>query len=219
MADIRTKSSKRTARLMVDHAMAAVLLAVILTPFDWGMLHEWLGIAFFALFIVHHVLNYRWWKALPRGRWNLRRVLSTLVDLAMIVCIGGLFWSSLVLSRYAFVWLPSMSGSSLARVWHLACSYWLFVLAYVHAGAHLRLDRKKAWQPIALLAGLVLGAFEFVRLGVGDYLFLRAVSVAQDSTIPPVLTLARYVLLACGCMAVGCGVHALLTGKRKGEKR
>ena len=44
----------------------------------------------------------------------------------------------------------------------------------------------------------------------------------DDAGVDPytdVLTLARYALLACGCMAVGCGVHALLTAKREGKKR
>ncbi len=214
-----TRSENRFCRMLVDHAMATVLLAVIVTPFDWGVLHEWLGIAFFVLFVVHHVLNYRWWRALGRGHWSLRRVLSTLVDLAMTVYVVVLMWSSLVLSRYVFSWLPALPGSALARIWHLVCSYWLFVLAHVHAGAHMRLDSKRPMRLVALVAGLVLGAFEFARQGVGDYLFLRTQFVMTDSATPFVLTLARYALLACGCMAVGCGVHALLTAKREGKKR
>ena len=41
-----------------------------------GAAHEWLGIAVGVLFVLHNVLNYRWYKALFKGKYTaLRAVL------------------------------------------------------------------------------------------------------------------------------------------------
>lgn len=100
-----------TKRMLVDHTIAAVLLALMVTPFDWGLAHEWLGVAFFLLFTCHQRLNRAWWHALGRGRWSAQRVADTAVDLAMTICVLGLLASSLVLSRFVLIWAPAVSGA------------------------------------------------------------------------------------------------------------
>lgn len=38
------------------------------------MLHEIIGRAIFVLFIVHHILNRKWYGALFKGKYNMRRI-------------------------------------------------------------------------------------------------------------------------------------------------
>lgn len=198
------RGANHTCRMLVDHAMAAVLLALMVTPFEWGLAHEWLGMALFALFVAHQVLNRAWWKALGRGRWTIRRVVGTVVDLAMVACMAGLAVSSLVLSRYVLAWMPALPGAAWARLAHLACSYWLFVLAYAHAGAHLHLNSgDRRWQ-VALAVAFVLGVAESARLGMPAYMTLATPFVVVDSATPLAVIVLRYLLVACGCMALGC---------------
>lgn len=206
----RKRASDRTARMLVDHAMAAVLLALMVTPFEWGLAHEWLGMALFALFVAHQVLNRAWWRALGKGRWTVRRVVGAAVDVAMVACVAGLVASSLVLSRYALVWLPALPGAWWARLAHMACSYWLFVLAYAHAGAHLRLDKGWAGRKPVLVVAFVVGVAEFARLGMPAYMTLAVPFVTTSSATPLALTVLRHVLVACGCMSLGYALHAWL---------
>ncbi len=68
-------SAAGRARLLVDHAMGADLLALMVTPLEWGLAHEWLGVAMFVLFVAHQVLNRTWWGSHGRGRWAWRRAI------------------------------------------------------------------------------------------------------------------------------------------------
>ena len=47
------------------------------------VLHEWLGIAVFLLFLLHHGLNWRWYKNLLGGRYSAVRLGSLLVNVLL----------------------------------------------------------------------------------------------------------------------------------------
>ena len=52
-------------------------------------LHEWIGTAVLALFVLHLARNRRWFTSLRRGRWNGARVLgSVLCGLVCFVTLG-----------------------------------------------------------------------------------------------------------------------------------
>ena len=42
--------------------------------------HEWLGIAAGVLFVLHNVLNYKWYKSLFKGKYHATRLLRTALD-------------------------------------------------------------------------------------------------------------------------------------------
>ena len=51
---------RRTVKIAVDIAMAAVLVAVMTTAIVQEAPHEWLGVTLFVLLVVHIVLNRKW---------------------------------------------------------------------------------------------------------------------------------------------------------------
>lgn len=190
-----------TPRLVVDACLAAVLVALMATATVEEFAHEWLGMAAFALFAAHQVLNRRWWAGLLKGRCTARRALGTVVNLGLVLCMVGQVASSLVLSEYAFGWLPALDGAWWARIVHLLCSYWGFVLASIHAGLHLADPARALAQRVGALAWGVriafvgvacLGAWSFVRLDLAMYLTLSSQFVFADPTVPLALTAAEY---------------------------
>ena len=52
----------------VDVAMYVLFLLLMGQCVLRGAVHEWLGIAVGVLFILHNALNYKWYKALFKGR-------------------------------------------------------------------------------------------------------------------------------------------------------
>ena len=119
-------------------------------------------------------------------------VLALLLDLALVVGIVAIVASSLVLSEHVFSWLPAFPGASWARTLHLAGSYWLFVLAFVHCGIHFKEFAGKAmrhsvWKwvgRVAFAACLVVGAYWFVQMGLWSYMTLQVQFAFIDPTVP-----------------------------------
>ena len=181
--------------------MAAVLVAVMATALVQEVPHEWLGLALFVLLIAHIVLNRRWLGSVFRGRHNVVRILQIVTIAGLLVCMLGQVVSSLVISKHAFAFLPALPGAAWARRVHMVCSYWSFVLAFTHAGLHVRAPRKlQAWQVwafrIVFFVVAAFGAYSFVRLGLPAYLAGQVQFAAVDTTTPLGLVIAQYASVA-----------------------
>ena len=144
--------------------------------------HEIIGTAMFALFIVHHVMNRKWYTALPKGKWSSRRIFQTVLDFLLLVFMILQPVSGILMSKHLYTFLPVLPISAKAREIHMLLAYWGFVLMSVHAGTHLtapfaklKRNRKKAW--ITLLAIIteisVYGIYAFLKRGFPGYMFMK----------------------------------------------
>ena len=209
MAAPDASSRRRIARVCVDCALAALLVAVMATALVQEAPHEYLGCALLAAVVAHIVLNRRWFAALFRGHYSAVRVLQVVAVAGVAVCMGAQMASALVLSKFAFGFLPALPGASWARSVHLVCSYWGFVFAFAHVGLHAkgfaRLARRSGkshpsaavWAMRAAVAIVaLLGAVSFVQLDFAAYLFGRVQFAGADYDSALWLIFARYASVA-----------------------
>lgn len=152
----------RRVQLVVDVLIATAFVALLATPIAWGQAHESIGIAAFALTVVHIALSRKAVGGLARKR--RAGALATLaLDALLLACLVGLAASAVVLSEHALSWAPAVPGSWWARVAHLLCSYWGFAFAFVHVGLHVRAMAGTKRNAVLVWTGRVafvaLGAF------------------------------------------------------------
>ena len=103
----------------------------------WGeRAHEWVGAGTLALFLVHHLLNRRWYPGLARGPWTVLRRLTALVNGLLLLDMAGLLVSGVLLSNHVFAFLGLTGGTGTARLVHMAASHWGFLLMGFHLGLH-----------------------------------------------------------------------------------
>lgn len=100
-----------------------------------GAVHEWLGIAVGVLFAAHNVLNYKWYKALFKGKYTALRSVQTAVNFLLILAVLGRSVSGILISQHIFS-VGSGSTIELGRHLHLVTTAWAFVLMTVHLGLH-----------------------------------------------------------------------------------
>ena len=88
MSDTK-KGIKNTAviRKTVDVLMCILLMLLMGYQVTRQALHEWIGMGMTLTWIVHHVLNRKWYGALTRGRYNKYRVASTAVNSLLLISI------------------------------------------------------------------------------------------------------------------------------------
>ena len=206
--------SGKMAKIVLDIALAGTLVAVMATALVQEVPHEWLGIALFVLVIAHVVLNRKWIASVFRGRRSALRVLQIVVVAGLAVCIIGQIASSLVLSKYVFGFLPALPGAGWARRVHMLCSYWMFVLAFVHAGLHIRVPKDMApwllWMVrIALVLIACFGVYSFVQLGLWSYLMGQVQFAYADYDTPLALVCAYYASVA---VLIAIAFHCIREG-------
>lgn len=210
-------ANKTAVRHLVDLLMTVVLVLLMAYFLTDQEIHEWLGAGMLVLFVIHHVLNFKWLKALNRGKYTPYRVLQTALALLVLLCMLGSMLSGIWMSRYVFDFLPTQGHMGLARTAHLLCAYWGFLLLSAHLGLHwgmvLGAVRKAAGnrKPSALrtavlrvLAAVIsdYGVYAFFKHQIADYLFLRSHFVFFDYEQPPVLYFLDLLSMMGLCIAI-----------------
>lgn len=129
-------TAKTKVKILINVLMTLGLL-ILMGYHLWGdVAHEWVGAGMFLLFLLHHILNGNWYRALFRGRYTPFRVFQLVVDMLVFLAMIGLMVSGIMLSNHVFAFLNIESGMAFARLLHMAASHWGFILMVLHLGLH-----------------------------------------------------------------------------------
>lgn len=226
---------KRILQSIVDMAMAILLPLLMARSLIGEAAHEWMGVAMLCLFLLHHALNHRWYGALFHGRYHAARVLNTAVNFLLLADMFLMGISGIMLSAHVFSFLHLSKGASVARLIHLPCAFWGFLLMSFHIGLHWQtvwsrmlglLHREAGKRFLLLMRVLVLlisayGIYAFFKRHFPDYLFLKSQFLFVDNREPLAFYLLDMVAIMVLFATLGYGCMRLLVKqeKRKQEKR
>ncbi|HGM3506124.1 TPA: DUF4405 domain-containing protein [Clostridioides difficile] len=199
-------SPRKNLQILLDAIMIGMLPIIMAYELVGKSTHEWLGLAMFIIFILHNILNYRWYKNILKGRYSCTRIILLIVNMLLFVCMIGLMISGIILSNHVFVFLPIHNGISLARIVHLLASYWGFVLMSIHLGLnlgiminivnsmfHLKDSKIRVWiLRIVSTMVVIYGIHTFVHQSIIDYMFLVNQFVFFDRERPIILFFIDY---------------------------
>jgi hypothetical protein len=129
---------KQTVRLTLDIAMTIILLCSYAYRITGDTAHEWTGIVLLLIFIIHIIINYKWFKLIFNGAYNPHRIIMTGVNLFLAIDFAILFITGLSHSRTVLSFLH-LSGSITLRQVHTTAAYWGLILIAVHIGIHWRI--------------------------------------------------------------------------------
>lgn len=225
---------KMILKMSIDLVMTILLLFQMAYMLVGNTAHEWIGSIMFVLFILHHVLNIRWYRNLFKGRYSGFRVLQTVVNFSVLFCMLGLMVSGIIMSRTVFSFLPIDGGMGFARMLHMVTAYWGFLLMSVHLGLHwgmiLGMVRKirKQKEPskpqtwaLRILALLIsgFGVYAFLKHNLLSYMLLKNQFVFFDMQQTLISFLAEYLammgLWACLSYYLSRGIQRLSAKKKK----
>jgi len=170
-------SPKKYFKIVIDIILYLLFLLLMGAHLTSAAFHEWFGVGLFVCFILHNVLNYRWYKALFKGKYTILRTVQTAVNLLLLLAVIGCIISALMISGVVFrsIRLP---GIELGRGLHMFCTAWGFVLMSVHLGLHIRTPKTvKKFRIILYAITLIIaiyGTFVFAVRKLWEELFLLA---------------------------------------------
>ena len=213
---------KMKIKTAADILMTAALPVLMCYSIVGETAHEVIGIAMFVLFILHHILNFGWIKSLFKGKYDLRRGVNTAVNALVFLCMVGLMYSGIVISKHVFTFV-NIGGAITARTIHMLCAYWGLVLMSVHLGMHIsqmaarmKLKNKAVVWALRIIFGVVgaVGIYEFISLKFPDYLFGKVQFVFIDTSASAVVTALQYLTVMVLFAYVGYILQMVLKKKR-----
>lgn len=173
------------------------------------MLHEWIGIALFALLILHNFLNWKWYAGLKKGRYTPARIFHLAVNCLLLISCLGMAVSAFLLSPKLSA-LFQVNNAMLGRKLHMLFTSWSFVLMAAHIGLHwgmvtgtIKRRVKKhsvLCRVVAIISALLLSAYglhAFIARGLPQRMFLRVGYILFDYEEPLLSVLTDYVSILC----------------------
>ncbi len=135
--------------------------------------HEVAGASLLILFIVHTVWSRRWYAAIVKGHYGVRRVVSTAVNLLLLAAALTLFVTGLLDSKLLAAF-PKTNLDLPTRSIHTFTANWFLVLGAVHLGLHWKmimtiLGRAAAMPPSNLQRTVILRVLNVAVVAYGIY--------------------------------------------------
>lgn len=205
-------------KIMIDLAMTVLLLFLMARQITGDAAHEWLGAGMFVLWIVHHILNRKWYtRRAPRMtrlaggqlRYTPVRILQTVTNFIVLLSALGLMVSGIILSREVFAFLPISGGVAMARRLHILSAFWGFAGMAFHLGLHwnmvLGMARKAVGTETSKTLRMILrtaavlaagyGLYAFIKNQFLSYMFLVSSFVFFDFERPALLFFTEYIAI------------------------
>lgn len=194
-------------KIMIDLAMTVLLLFLMARQITGDAAHEWLGAGMFALWIVHHILNRKWYGHLFKGKYTPAQILQSAVSFAVLLSSLGLMVSGIILSREVFAFLPISGGIAIARALHILSAFWGFAGMAFHLGLHWNMvlgmarnavgtETSKTLRMILRITAVLAagyGLYAFIKNQFLSYMFLKSAFVFFDFERPVPLFFAEYI--------------------------
>ena len=207
---------------IIDIAMTVLLLCLMAYQVTGEMAHEWIGMGMTVLIIIHQILNRKWYGALFKGKYRPYRILSTTLNILLLLSFLLTAFCGMSMSGYAVPFLYGMAPVSFVRRTHLSMSHWSFVLMGLHLGMHIPMmtaGLKWKGRTKTILAGLFtciggIGLYLFLRNGMPDYLFFRVPFAFLDYEKAGWLVFLENLLMLSFMALIG-NLAAIILRKRK----
>ena len=231
---MQTKMKIKTG---IDLLMTVLLLLLMAYQITGQELHEWFGAGELLLFLLHNILNMKWYGNLFKGKYRLPRIIQTIVNFGVMITMLCLGFSGIVMSRHVFAALSIHGPMATARMMHLAASYWGFVLMSVHLGLHWSMilgmcrkltgSREKpqavTWILRVMAALLAMyGLYLFGRKDIFSYMFLKQQFVFFDFEQSAEAVFVEYIVMMGFWVFAACyiskGIASIPTSKNSVQK-
>ena len=227
--DLDISMVMKKARMIIDILMVTALPILMAYSLIGENIHEVIGVCMLAAFIIHHVINRKWWIGLFKGKYNAVRVLNSAVNLILALYMILQPVSGILMSKYVLKNVTIGGASSTLRTIHMTNAYWGFMLMSFHLGLHIRaisasFKRKMSKGAKTALTAVFLlisayGVYAFIKRGIGDYLLMKVMFAFFDFGEARIRFLLDYVSVMVLVASIGYYLQSVLLNKhKKGEE-
>jgi hypothetical protein len=131
--EVQALNGKLLFKIGNDFIMTILMLIAMAYYITGNMIHEVVGVVVLVLFIVHNFLNRSWYKAILKGKHNVRRILQIGINLLFLVTMVLMMISAVLISSDLFPNIP-INNDMMLRQLHVQTAYWGFIIMAVHIG-------------------------------------------------------------------------------------
>lgn len=194
---------KKKLRIIIDIAMTVLFVILMGYYITGNKVHEVLGTITFVLFMIHNILNIKWYKSIFKGKHSFQRTFHIIINLLLFIAMIGMMVSGMMISANVFSFL-NIQTAMLGRRLHMVSTSWGFVLMAIHVGLHLnsmmtKINKKMKNSTFEYVYYFILvlitafGVYSFVNLRAWEDMFLVNDFKFWDYTQSPIMFYLKYI--------------------------
>ena len=172
----------KKVRIILDITMTCLFIILMGYYATENSVHEILGVITFVLFIIHNIINIKWYKTIFKGKHNFQRTFHIIINLLLFVAMIGIMVSGIMISADVFSFL-NIPTTMFGRMLHMLSTSWGFFLMAIHVGLHITSIMNKMNIKMKnstfeyvyyfiLVILIVLGIYAFINLRLWEDMFL-----------------------------------------------
>lgn len=217
---------KNKIKTLIDIVMTILFIILMGYYVTDNAVHEILGTITFILFLMHHILNIKWYTSIFKGKHNFQRTFHIILNSLLFIAMVGMMVSGIMISADVFAFLD-IPTTMFGRRLHMISTSWGFVLMAIHIGLHItalmsKLNTKMKnstfeyvyYFILVLLAGL--GIYSFINLRVWEDMFLINDFKFFDYEQSPILFYLKYVAIL---IAIALVIYIIFSLVRRGRNK
>ena len=155
-------------KIVVDILMFILMLLEYSRVYLPSEIHEIIGICLIILVLMHLILNRKYFKAIPKGKYSFKRSFMLIVNVLFIItfsatCITGLLSSQDILTV--------MNIGNLTTIYlHKIFAYASTIVLGMHLGVNLTKLFNKFENKLIYITIIILGAYSFIAVDFWNHL-------------------------------------------------
>ena len=169
-------------RIILDIIMTVLFIILMGYYVTDNIVHEVLGTITFVLFIIHNILNIKWYKSIFKGKHNFQRTFHIVINLLLFIAMLGMMISGIMISSDVFDFL-NIKTTMFGRSLHMISASWGYILMSIHIGLHItgvmnKLNTKMKNSTFEYVYYFILllligfGIYSFISLRLWEEMFL-----------------------------------------------
>ena len=217
----------KKTKMIIDIFMYLIFIILMGHHITGNLIHEILGSILFVLFTLHHILNYRYYKVVFKGKYTFKRLFMLITDFLLLICMLGMIISAINISSDVFTFL-NIPTTIFGRKLHMISTSWGFVIMSIHLGLHIgilinKLNKKMKDNTFEYVYYLILfliaiyGLYSFIKLNfISDMFLLNAFKFYDFNELPIIF----YLHVLSSSLFIGLITYLInnLNSQRKKEK-
>lgn len=211
-------------RIIIDIIMFILIIILMGYHITDNKIHEYIGITTFVLFIIHHIINYRYYKNLFKGKYNFGRIFSLVIDALLLIAMLGTMISSIMISSEVFAFL-NITTTNIGRRLHLIATSWCFILMAIHIGMHLNAFVYKMKNKlknsnfeyavyVILILVIIYGIYAFIKHRLWQDMLLLVDFKFFDYNQSPIMFYLEYLGIVIFIASFTCLITKLINKKK-----
>ena len=155
-------------KIVIDILMFILMLLEYSKLYTGQLLHEVFGILLLILFILHNILNIKFYKGLLKGKYNLQRITITVINFLLLMCLLFAIILAIPISESIFKFL-NLSANMTVRKLHTIFGYWSLILMSIHLGLNLKILSAKIKNKVKerKIIKIILYIIELIIVALG----------------------------------------------------